>query len=107
MTAPFHAPQKIFIKFCIYFWKYYIANFIPKISLKCKLVSKNISSPEYQISGEGISPDERRTNKIAKMEKPSKKELESFLELINFYNRYLPRCSELTEPFVEIRKKKK
>ena len=40
-----------------------------------------------------------------KMEKPTnKKELESFLGLINFYSRYLPRYSELIEPFVEMSK---
>ena len=38
-----------------------------------------ISYLGYQISKEGISPDERLTNKIAKMEK---KKLESFLGLI-------------------------
>ena len=57
----------------------------------------------FQISREGISPDERLTNKIAKMEEPTnKKELESFLGLINFYSRYLSRYSELIQPFVEM-----
>ena len=52
--------------------------------------------------------DERQTNIIAKMEKPTnKKELESFLGLINFYSRYLPRYSELVELFVETCKKRK
>ena len=37
----------------------------------------------------------------------NKKELESFLGLINFYNRYLPKYRELIEPFVEMCKKKK
>ena len=40
------------------------------------------------------------------MEKPTnKKELESFLGLINFYSRYLPRYSEIIEPFAEMSKK--
>ena len=69
---------------------------------KCKLDCEKISYLGYQISREGISPDERLTNKIAKMEKPkNKKELESFLGIINFYSRYLPRYSELIEPFAE------
>ena len=51
----------------------------------CKLDCEQISYLGYQISREGISPDERLTNKIAKMEEPTnKKELESFLGLINF-----------------------
>ena len=73
---------------------------------KCKLDCEKISYQGYQISREGISPDERLTNKTAKMEKPTnKKELESFWGLIDFYGRYLPRYSELIEPFVEMRKK--
>ena len=37
--------------------------------VKCKLECEKISYLGYQISREGISPDERLTNKIAKMEK--------------------------------------
>ena len=75
---------------------------------KCKLDREKISYLGYEISREGISLDERLTNKIEKMEKPTnKKELESFLGLINFYSRYLLRYSELTEPFVGMGKKKK
>ena len=40
------------------------------------------------------------------MEKPkNKKELESFLGLINFYSRYLPRYNELIESYAEMHKK--
>ena len=67
---------------------------------KCKLDCKKLSYLGYQISKKGLSPDEKLSNKIAKMEKPTnKKELESFLVLFNFYCRYLPRHSELFEPF--------
>ena len=55
---------------------------------KCKLDSEKISYIGYQISREGIFPDEMVTNKIAKP--VNKKELKSFLGLINFYSRYLP-----------------
>ena len=51
---------------------------------ECKLDCEKISYLGYQLSREGISPDERLTNKIVKMEKPTnKKELESFLGLIS------------------------
>ena len=74
---------------------------------KCKLDSEKISYLGYQISREGISPDEGLTNKIAKSENPTnKKELKSFLGLINFYSIYLPRYSELIELFVECVRKK-
>ena len=74
---------------------------------KCKLECEKIFYQGYQISRVGISPDERLTSKIPKMEKPTKKkELESFLGLIDFCCRYLPRYGELTEPFIEMRKKR-
>ena len=75
---------------------------------KRKLDCEKISYLGYQFFREGISSGERLTNKIAKMEKPTnKKELESFLGLINFYSRYFPRYSELIKPFAKMRKKKK
>ena len=36
----------------------------------------------------------------------NKKELESFLRLVNFYRRYAPKYTDLTEPFANLRKKK-
>ena len=75
---------------------------------KYKSECEILSNLGYQISREGISPDERPTKKIAKMEKlTNKKELESFLGRINFYSRYFPRYSEFIDPFAEMRKKKK
>ena len=74
---------------------------------KCKLDCEKISYLGYQMSREGISPDKRLPDKIAKIEKPlNKKELEPGLGLINFYSRYHPRYSELIEPFAEMHKKK-
>ena len=35
----------------------------------------------------------------------NKKELESFLELVNFYGRYVPKYTDSTERFVNSRKK--
>ena len=73
---------------------------------KCKSDSEKIYYLGYQISREGISPDERLTNKIAKMEKPTnKKKMGSLLGLINFYSRYLTIYRELIEPFAEMHKK--
>ena len=59
---------------------------------KCKLNCEKISYLGYRISRERISPDEKPTNEIAKIEKPmNKKELEFFIGIINFYSRYHPR----------------
>ena len=35
----------------------------------------------------------------------NKKELKSFMRIVNFYRRYKPKYTELTEPFANLRKK--
>ena len=60
----------------------------------------------YQISTEGTSPDNNLINKILEIFTPKyTKEFESFLGLTNFYSKFLPRYSEIVEPFAEIRKR--
>ena len=73
---------------------------------KCIFNCESISYLGLQISKDGISPDPSLLNKIASVSTPTnKKELESFLGLVNFYSRYLHKYSDLVEPFSEIRKK--
>ena len=73
---------------------------------KCKFNCEKINYLGFQISRNGISPDPDLLSKISQVSAPTnKKELESFLGLANFYNRYLPKYSELIEPFAHLRKK--
>ena len=59
----------------------------------------------FQISSLGISPDPNLLIKISQVASPaSKKELESFLVLANFYSRYVPKYSDLTELFADLRR---
>ena len=68
--------------------------------------SCKISFLRYTISKKGISPDQALIKKILKIATPiNKKELESFLELVNFYRWYVPKYMDLTEPFANLRKK--
>ena len=68
---------------------------------KYELNCDKISYLEYQIFKE----DDKLINKIWEISTPkNKKELESFLGLTNFYGKYLPRYSDIVEPFVELRK---
>ena len=47
----------------------------------------------------GISPDPKKTESILKMQFPPDKEtMHSFLELVNFLNRYTPKLAELCSP---------
>ena len=73
---------------------------------KCELNCDKISYLGYQISKEGIVPDNKLINKIWEISTPkNKKELKSFLELTNLYNKYLRRYSDIVEPFTELQKK--
>lgn len=73
---------------------------------KCNFDCKKISYLGYQISKGGISPNDRLTKKITEIVAPTnKKELESFLGLINFYRKYIPRYSDVIEPFTILCKK--
>ena len=73
---------------------------------KCMNNSSKISFLGYTISKEGRSPDQALIEKILKIATPTnKKELESFLGLVNFYRRYVPKYTDLTEPFANLRKK--
>ena len=56
-------------------------------------------------SKDGISPDQALIEKILKIATPTnKKEL---LGLVNFYRRYVPKYTDLTEPFANLRKKER
>ena len=72
---------------------------------ECVNISVKISFLGYSITKEGTSPDQALI-KILKIATPTnKKELESFLGLVNFYWRYAPDYTDLTEPFANLRKK--
>ena len=74
-----------------------------------KNVSNNskISFSGYSISKEGISPDQALIEKILKVATPTnKKELESFWGLVNFYRRYVPEYTDLTELYANLMGKK-
>ena len=94
--------------------KYKVVQILKKLSEvgmtinedKCELMCEKISYLGYQISKDGISPDDRLTKKIAEISTPTnKKELESFLGLTNFYSKYIPRYSDIIQPFAKLRKK--
>ena len=69
---------------------------------KCELNCDELSYLGYQISKDGISLDERLTKKIAEIStRRNKEKLESFFELTTFYSKYLPKYSDLIEPFAK------
>ena len=73
----------------------------------CKSVflAKEIKFLGYSISAKGISPDPTTKKKIQACLPPrNKKELESFLGLLNFYGRMIPNYAEIVRPLNVLRK---
>ena len=74
-------------------------------TIKCVNNRSKISFLGYTISQKGISLNKDLIEKILKIATPAnKKELESFLGLVNFYRRCAPKYKERTESFAYLRK---
>ena len=53
----------------------------------------------HSISSAGISPLPSKCEAIQQFPKPSlQHQLREFLEMVNYYNRFIPRCSLLLQP---------
>ena len=59
---------------------------------KCVFKSKEINFLGYRISAQGVRPDTKLVEKIKGVKRPmNKRDLESFLGIVNFYGRHLSR----------------
>lgn len=66
---------------------------------KSVLTSKELAFLGYRISAQGMRPDTELVDKIKAVERPTcKRELESFLGMVNFYRHYLPRFAYVMTP---------
>ena len=71
---------------------------------KCVLRSKDIRFLGYRISADGVRPDSRLVDKVLQTKAPTtRKELESFVGLTNYYSRYVRAYSERVEPLTALR----
>lgn len=67
--------------------------------------SESINFLGHIITSDGIKPDKKLVEKVLSIRRPtSKKELSSFLGLINFYSKLIPKFADLCQPLNEIRK---
>ncbi|PAA81730.1 hypothetical protein BOX15_Mlig033926g4 [Macrostomum lignano] len=74
---------------------------------KCVFRSTEICFLGYRISADGVRPDKKLVEKIQKVKPPTtRKELESFLGLTNYYARYIQAYSEKIEPLTALRSQK-
>jgi len=59
----------------------------------------------FLFSSEGVQPDEERIRSIRELNEPcNKKELQSFLGMINYLRGFIPNLSEIVTPFRELLK---
>ena len=60
----------------------------------------------YRISKEGIKPDDKLVSKMLKAKEPkSRKELDAFIGLVNYYGRHINKFAEIMQPLNDLRKK--
>ena len=57
----------------------------------------------HQWSARGLNPDPKKIEAVKRMELPQNMEtMRSFLSLVNYLNRFIPRLAELSEPLRQI-----
>ncbi len=73
---------------------------------KCVFLQPEVKYLGYSISAEGLKPTEDKLEAIAKVPAPTTvSELRTFLGLLNFYGKFLPRLSTVLAPLHELLKK--
>ncbi len=78
-----------------------IANLRLKAS-KCTFLKTSIDFLGFTVSANGLAPQIRKIDAILDMPIPSsKRELQRFLGLCNFYRQFVPRFAELSAPLYE------
>ena len=67
--------------------------------VKCNFLKKHIQYLGHIVSGEGITPLPEKLDSIQKMLPPkAPKEVKQFLGLIGYYQKFVPRFSDLARP---------
>jgi hypothetical protein len=73
---------------------------------QCELLRKEVSYLGHVISENGVLPDKAKTKVIEKFPTPQNvKQLKSFLGLMIYYRRFIPRFSTLASPLHQLLKK--
>lgn len=73
---------------------------------KCRLMSKKVEFLGHVISGDGITVDPAKVEKVQNWPNPSNlKELRSFLGLCSYYRRFVPSYAAITDSLSELTRK--
>ena len=74
--------------------------------VKSTMRSDEVSFLGYKVSIDGIKPHDRLVKKILNIKPPTnKKELESFVGLVNFYGKFINQFAKIILPLNELRNK--
>ena len=72
---------------------------------KCEMGCSEVVYLGHTIGQGVVKPEEKKMEKIAKAEPPrTKKEVRSFLGMVGFYRRFIPRFSEIAKPLTDLTK---
>ena len=75
---------------------------------KCVSFSTNICFLGYEVSSEGVKPEQKHVQKLLQLQPPKDvKEVDAFIGLINYFGRKIPNYSAKTRCINELRQKDK
>ena len=75
---------------------------------KCVSFSTTLSFLGYEISSEGVKPEQKHVQKLLQLQPPKDvKEVEAFIGLINYFGRMIPNYAAKTRCINELRQKDK
>lgn len=73
---------------------------------KCNFLMSKMTFLGYQISDQGIEPDPAKTSAMIKFPQPKNvKAIKSFMGMINYYSRHIPKLAEKAKPMYQLLKK--
>ena len=73
---------------------------------KCELGYDKVEFLGYTITGETVGPKLSKIDQILRAERPvTKKQVRSFLGMVNYYRRFIPSCATLMAPLSDLTKK--
>ena len=73
---------------------------------KCNFALSHLDYLGHTISGQGIKPSKKKIEAVVEWPKPhTVKQVQSFLGFCNFYRRYVPKYSQISNPLYNLKKK--
>lgn len=73
---------------------------------KCNLLRTELPFLGFVVSGKGVLPDKRKTDAITKLQLPKNpKGVKSFMGMVNYYSRHIPKLAEHAKPLHNLLKK--